>query len=243
MIPKKIHYCWFGNGEKSEIVEKCLNSWNKLEGFEIIEWNEQNCNLNENQFIKNAYKEKKWAFVSDYIRLKVLYEHGGIYLDTDVEILKNFNDEFLSHHMFISFMFNCNLSTAVIGAEKNSPYISELLNKYSEIHLNNTPNNDLFTNYFLEKKDFLLNNKFQLIEDKIAIYPKEYFECPTLNKKMGYSIHHFEGSWRKSNNYVKNCIKRLVKRVLGVYIYQNIIRYKSIKLSPFYSIYKQHTLK
>ena len=243
MIPKKIHYCWFGNAPKSKIIKKCMKSWSKLDGFEVIEWNEKNCNLYENKFIKNAYEEKKWAFVSDYIRLKVLYEHGGIYLDTDVEVLKNFDDKILAHHMFLPFMFNCNLSTAVIGVERHSPYIAQLLEKYENMKLEDNPNNDLFTNYFLEKKEFLLNNKFQLIEGKIAIYPKEYFECPTFNKKMGYSIHHFEGSWRKSNNKLKICFKKMVKKLLGVYIYQNIVRYKSIKLSPFYTIYREHKFK
>ena len=92
LIPKKFHYFWFGNGEKPDSVLKCIESWKKYcPDFEIIEWNENNYDIHKHPFMEKAYQEKKWAFVSDYARLDVLYEHGGIYLDTDVEILKDFS--------------------------------------------------------------------------------------------------------------------------------------------------------
>lgn len=233
MIPKVIHYCWFGKNKKSEIIKKCIKSWDRLSEYKIVEWNEDNIDISENQYLKEAFNRKMWAFVSDYIRLKVLYEYGGIYLDTDVEIKKNFSDDFLNNDLFLSFMYNCNLSTAIIGSSKYNNTIKELLDLYDNKELKVAPNNDLFTSYFLENySSFKLNNKYQVLDKKITIYPKEYFECPTLNKKYGYSIHHFEASWKEKNNW-----KKVIKSLLPVYIYQNIIRYRAIKKSPFYSIY------
>ena len=124
MIPKKIHYCWFGNSERPKVIQDIMKSWNKLQGFEIIEWNETNIDLKEHPYLEKSYNEGKYAFVSDYVRLKVLYEEGGIYLDTDVEVKKNFDDNVLNNRIFLSFMYNCNLSTAVIGAEKNNKTIN-----------------------------------------------------------------------------------------------------------------------
>ena len=91
MIPKKIHYCWFGGKPLNKLGKKCLKSWKKhFPDYEIIEWNESNFDLNCCQYVKEAYEAKKWAFVSDYVRYKVLYEQGGVYFDTDVEVIKSF---------------------------------------------------------------------------------------------------------------------------------------------------------
>ena len=102
MIPKKIHYCWFGNNPLPESVQRCIESWKKYcPGYEIIEWNEGNYNINKIPFIEKAYKEKKYAFVSDYARLDIIYNEGGIYLDTDVELIKNI-DPLLEHSCFLA---------------------------------------------------------------------------------------------------------------------------------------------
>ena len=96
MIPKIIHYCWFGRNSKSKIILKCIESWRKfMPDYEIIEWNEDNFNVKQNEYVKSAYNNKKWAFVSDYARMKVLYQYGGIYFDTDVELLKPIPSEYL----------------------------------------------------------------------------------------------------------------------------------------------------
>ena len=103
MIEKKIHYCWFGKGEMKPLMKKCIKSWKKYcPDYEIIEWNEDNFDVNSTLWTKQAYEAKKYAFVSDYVRLKVLYEHGGIYMDTDVEVVKPI-DEFLSHDAFCGY--------------------------------------------------------------------------------------------------------------------------------------------
>ena len=92
-IPKIIHYCWFGKNEKPDIVIKCIDSWKKiLNEYEIIEWNEKNFKIDSNKFVKQAYDSKKFAFVSDYVRVYALYNYGGIYLDTDVEVFKSLDE-------------------------------------------------------------------------------------------------------------------------------------------------------
>lgn len=240
MIPNKIHYFWFGEEEKPELVEKCIETWkNVLKDYEIIEWNESNYNINKHSFLKKAYKNKKWAFVSDFARLDILYHEGGIYLDTDVEVKKSF-DLFLNDPMFIGFMFDCNLGTAIIGAEKRNKVLKELLAIYDELEFNDSPNNDLFTRYFLGKYgDFKLNNKNQDLGD-LKIYKKEYFERPTYSKEMGYSVHHFMGSWwrkSKKESNLKFWLKKILKKILGEVFYGKLLSYKALKISPFYGRY------
>lgn len=131
MIPKTIHYCWFGRGQKSPSVMRCIDSWKKYcPDYEIKEWNEDNFDINCCQFVKEAYATKKWAFVSDYARLYVLKGHGGIYMDTDVEVIKPL-DVFLSHSAFACFEDDVNIASALIGAETENPWISYLLTYYA----------------------------------------------------------------------------------------------------------------
>lgn len=103
MIPKKIHYCWFGRGEKPKLAKKCIASWKKYcPDYEITEWNEDNFDLNKNEYVKYCYENKKWAYLSDYVRLDVVAENGGIYFDTDVEVIKSF-DDLLKYEAFYGF--------------------------------------------------------------------------------------------------------------------------------------------
>ena len=93
MIPRKIHYCWFGRGEKPRLAQKCIASWKKYcPDYEIIEWNEDNFDVNRNAYTQMCYKEKKYAFLTDYLRLLIVEEHGGIYFDTDVEAVRSFDE-------------------------------------------------------------------------------------------------------------------------------------------------------
>ncbi|WP_281957433.1 glycosyltransferase family 32 protein, partial [Bacillus cereus] len=96
--------CWFGGKEKPDHIKKYMKTWDGLKDYKIVEWNEKTFDIENNKFVKDAYEGRKWAFVSDYVRLKALYEHGGIYLDTDVELKKNFND-ILSNDMFLGFIY------------------------------------------------------------------------------------------------------------------------------------------
>ena len=162
-IPKIIHYCWFGNNPKPRLVKKCIKSWKKyLPDYEIREWNDSHLNLIDLKYVKEAYEAKKYAFVSDVFRLYALKNYGGIYLDTDVEIFKSF-DEFLNLNFFCGFenyYGNINPATAVIGAAKNSNLINELLNEYNDCSFleNGAPN--LYPNTLRLAK--LLKNKYEL---------------------------------------------------------------------------------
>ena len=130
-IPKTIHYCWFGNNDKPTIVKKCIESWEKnLSDYEIIEWNEETFNIECNDFVKEAYEKKMYAFVSDYVRVYALYNYGGIYLDTDVEVNKSFND-LLENDSIWGFEEKNYIATSTIGARKGNELIKEFLDEYN----------------------------------------------------------------------------------------------------------------
>ena len=127
-IPKLIHYCWFGNNKKPEIVLKCIESWNKyLPDYEIREWNDNDLKECTNKYVQQAYKHKKWAFISDYFRLYALYNYGGIYFDSDNEVFKSF-DDFLDLNFFTGFENYYDAIkpfTAVVGAKKGNKIVKE----------------------------------------------------------------------------------------------------------------------
>ncbi|WP_421670517.1 glycosyltransferase family 32 protein [Rahnella sp. EDr1-12] len=240
MIPKVIHYCWFGRAKKPKSVQKYIDAFHRLkpEGYEIIEWNEESYPLEGNTYLLNAYKQKKWAHVSDFVRLDVLYNYGGIYLDTDIEIVGGFED-LLNLNLFMGFMWDCNLGTAVIGVAKGNPIIQNLREKYlkEEISLS-SPNNDLFTRYFLSSvSGFKLNGKEQVLPGNIKIFEKCVFEHPSLFKRKNKTIHHFSQSWKKTNKF-KSRLKGMVVSVMGLYLYRKYICKKSLRISPFYERYK-----
>jgi hypothetical protein len=212
MIEKKIHYVWMGKGKKSELILNCIKSWKKnLSDYEIIEWNEENFDITSNKYVFEAYQNKKWAFVSDYVRLYALYNYGGIYLDTDMEILKPI-DHFLQHRAFSGFESKDYIPTGIMGAEKAHPWIKDLLQYYenksfikSDGSFDLTPNVDNITKITIENYGLRLNNKHQKLKDDLYLYPKEFF-CPSdygdslkqKQKKLtlnSHSIHHYNGSW------------------------------------------------
>lgn len=205
-IPKIIHYCWFGKGVKSEKIKHCMESWRKfLPDYEIIEWNEYNFDVNSCVYTAQAYQTKKWAFVSDYARLYALYHHGGIYLDTDVEIRKPL-DDFLENSFFTGFEANDSLTTAVMGAKKHNPHIEELLSQYKDRvflkedgSIDDTPNTIVITSYMLHKG--ILSNGKKQEKDGVTVYPQIYF-CPNnflrifeKYSEKTYAVHHCEQSW------------------------------------------------
>ncbi|MBI6004189.1 glycosyltransferase family 32 protein [Clostridium perfringens] len=241
-IPKIIHYCWFGPNDKPDLVKKCMKSWGKLNGYKIVEWNEENFNFSESRYAMEAQKEKKWAFLSDYVRLKVLYEYGGIYLDTDIEVFKTL-DNFLDDDMFLGFMVNCVLSAGVIGCKPKHKNIKKLIDIYDDLILEDNPNNDLFTEFFKkEYPNFLLNNKMQDLGD-LKIYPKEYFNDPTFNKNINFCVHRYLGSWRKKNPSKSKKISKFAKKVLGEVVFYKINSYRLNRNSPFYKVYLEDKKK
>ena len=134
MIPKTIHYCWFGRGEKPKLAQKCIASWEKYcPDYEIIEWNEDNFYVYDHPYTKYCYENKKWAYLSDYVRLKVVCENGGIYFDTDVEVIKPF-DQLLTYEAFYGFENDSNVATGLgFGAVANHITIKSMLQQYDNL--------------------------------------------------------------------------------------------------------------
>ena len=226
-IPKTIHYCWFGRGEKPAIVKKCINSWkNTLEDYEIIEWNEDNFDINSNEYVKEAYENKKYAFVSDYVRVHALYHMGGIYLDTDVEVYKSL-DEFLEEDSFWGFEEKNYIATSTIGAKQGNGLIKQFLDYYEDKSYNEMAKNiEEFTNVkivtnIFKKIGFEMNGKRQTIDNIGTIYPQEYFSpydyINYYNKKTDktYTIHHFYKSWVSPKDKMKSNIKKALAKTIG----------------------------
>jgi mannosyltransferase OCH1-like enzyme len=214
MIPKIIHYCWFGKNKKNDLINACALSWCKyLKGYDIVEWNEDNFDLNRNLYVKQAYEAKKWAFVSDYVRLYVLFHNGGIYLDTDVEVFRSF-DQFLIHKAFTGFEYcygKTHPVTAVMGAVKCHVWIGSLLKEYEDIAFIKNGQLNLMSNTtrisaFLNREYAVKNDdKYQVVGDDLHIYPS-YFFC--RKTKRSFSVHHMDASW---NNPLRRKISKIIR--------------------------------
>ncbi len=209
-IPKKIHYCWFGGNPLPKMAVKCINSWKKhCPDYEIIEWNEQNFDVMQNAYCKEAYEAKKWAFVTDYARLAILHEQGGVYFDTDVELLKNI-DALLENACFMGIersLLYTEVNTGLgLGAEAGNPLIADMLDDYNGQHfLLPDGTFDITTctarnTRVLRKHGYCDEDRTQTVAGA-TIYASEYFspmemESGLLKKtKKTYSIHHYGLSW------------------------------------------------
>lgn len=227
MIPQKIHYIWLGRNKKDRASQICINSWKaKLDSYEIIEWNEDNLPLNElaidNSFFSYCMKYKLWAFMSDYLRLWILYREGGIYMDTDVQAIKPF-DSLLNNPMFLGYDMNNYIGTGIIGAEKNNPFIKELLDFYSEkIWKVNYYNNPMiFSNVLQEKPDL---NKYCIILDKNVLSPYDPFrdyKGDRVETNETYTIHWYNANWGMTR---KGYVFLNTKQFTGVRKFIEIIR-------------------
>jgi hypothetical protein len=240
MIPKKLHYVWLGGQDKPDLIKRCIASWRQaLPAYEIIEWNESNITSDHPYFIQ-ACRDKRYGFASDIVRLEVLNQYGGIYLDTDVEIRKNL-DGFLENTFFLGMEFDCLLSTSLIGVMAGHPLLQELLRGYDDLAGQYIVNNNLITEYFLQRyPDFKLTGKLQKLSSGISIYPKEYFVMPpfALTSVGGYARHHATNTWRNKDK--RSMAKRMVNFLLGDALYMYLAHQKAIRVNPFYAIYKQH---
>lgn len=206
-IPKKIHYCWFGGKKIPDFLQTCIQSWRvQCPDYEVIEWNENNYDVNMHLFTKQAFEQSKWGFISDVARLDILYEHGGIYLDTDVTLIKNL-DNCLYQPGFIGVEKWGNINSGGgCGFIKKHPMVKRMLDyrdKYSFVmddgSLNIETNGMYETIPFLQA-GFKPNNTLQIIED-VTVYPSyvnhpyDYMSCETKKKDATISIHHFYGGW------------------------------------------------
>ncbi|WP_026558786.1 capsular polysaccharide synthesis protein [Bacillus sp. J37] len=226
-IPKIIHYCWFGGKEKPEIVKKFIASWeNKLSGYEIKEWDENNFDISSNNYVKEAYDSGKFAFVSDYARVYALYHFGGIYLDTDVEVFKPF-DDLLHHESFWGFEQENYIATSTIGAEKRNKLIKLFLDSYDEKNFlkedgsYNDLTNVAIVTEILKNKGLKMNGQYQELEGLGVFYPQTYFSpydyinCRNFNSEYTYTMHHFYKSWLSPKARFKSNMKTIAAKVIG----------------------------
>lgn len=244
MIPKVIHYCWFGGNPKSADIERYISTWkNVLHGYELVECNETNFDVNSTAWTKEAMDCRKYAFVSDYVRLKVLYEHGGIYMDTDVEVLKTF-DGLLSLPYFIGAENTMHgINTATIGVEPHSQWIKQCLGHYAGRHFLVNGRMDMRVNPELIK-DCLLKNgyniknisslkEFSMQSTDFCVFPSQWFS-PIKNGKCladesTYAIHRYAASWGNNVNLERrmiNKMKYLAKTVLPGSVTNYILKRK-----------------
>lgn len=226
-MEKIIHYCWFGGAEKPKLVLKCIESWKKrLPDYEIKEWNENNFDIECCRFVKEAYQARNFAFVSDYARAKALYKYGGIYLDTDVEVLKSF-DRFLNDRFFVGFEEKAFIGTCVMGADKESPILKEYMAHYENAAYINgdgskyTDTNVVLLTRLLEEKGLVRNDKEQTVDGYIKVYPRTFFSpydyINGINyiTENSYSIHHFALLWLPKRTRIKSDIKRKIVKIIG----------------------------
>lgn len=251
-IPKIIHYCWFGSNDYPEVVQRSIDSWGLyFNDYEIIKWDEQNSDM-QHPFVKKAYKKKLWAFVADYIRLKALYELGGVYLDTDMFAVKNV-DDLLDNSCFFGSESSSKISCGIIAVEKGHPLIAAALKKYEELIF--PPHYDLWkiaipiivTDTFKELYGYSGNFEKEVSFNNIIIYPQNYF-YPLPNDmhadqdiykyidETTYMVHLWSKSWKgvteftliKRTHYFsafKMIIKMIFKhKITDINYYKKVIK-------------------
>ena len=207
MIPRIIHYCWFGRKPLPKLAQKCIKSWKKFcPNYEIVQWDEDNFDIfSAPLFVQQAYEAKKWAFVTDYVRLWAVYNHGGIYLDTDVELIKKL-EPLLCHQAYFGFEDGMNVATGLgFGAVKGNALVLEIMKDYEVVSFG-SPGETMVACPKMNTKVFLRHglvqeNRKQYIDGDILILPTEYL-CPksmidgiVRKTPNTYSIHHYNSSW------------------------------------------------
>lgn len=236
MIPKIVHYCWFGRGAMPELAQRCIESWHKyLPDYEYKLWNEDNFNLHLNSYVEEAYQANKFAFVTDYVRLYALFTEGGIYMDTDVEVLKPF-DDLLSLPGFTGYEGSKYLPpvTGIMASEAGNLWVKEQLDSYIDAHFINsdgtldTKTNTTRISEIMRKGGFVQDGKKQVYKD-MHIFPVDYF-CPRqttgelLFTENTYCDHHFMGSWANSKK------QSFLLRIIGPRNLTKLIKLKRILL-------------
>ena len=236
-IPKKIHYFWFGNSPKPEIVTKCIDSWKKfMPDWEIIEWNENNYDVYCCKYVEQAYEAKKWAFVSDYARFDILNRIGGLYFDTDVELLKTIPEEYF-RNSFIAVDCNGMVAPGSVIALPSNHWLAEVIvNSYKKDSFdekNITAESTINTrvNNYLKSKGFVEKDKFQKV-DNLCIYPSVQFCGYDVNineyniTSETIAVHHYAGSWLNSKLLINRKFQSLMKKVVGIKGYRKLLNIK-----------------
>ena len=224
MIPKIIHYCWFGRKKKPKDVVAYIESWKKkLPEYQFIEWNEDNFDITKDRYTKEAYEAKKYAFVSDVARVRALYEYGGVYLDTDVEIKRDFSKLLCQYDLILGYeYYGKHLMTAFMAANKGNDLMKKLIELYSKESFikedgtfNEYPNTYRITDIFVQN-GVKLDGNFQEI-GKIVLFPEKSFSAMNfstmseISDESTYTVHHFKSSWKPW--YVR--VRRKIKFLIG----------------------------
>lgn len=220
-IPKIIHYCWFGKNPMPDLVKNCIKSWKKYcPDYEIVEWNENNFDVHSNRFVEEAYQAKKWAFVADYVRLYAIYNVGGIYLDSDVELLRPL-DCFLSNKAFSGFETKDSPAAVVLGCRKGHSLIQEFMEYYEnrpfiqqDGSYDMKPNTRIFTELMIQH-GLRLNGKKQTVAEctfypEIVFSPNNFRRIFCCYSARSYSVHHILGSWGMAPTYKRKFHKRVL---------------------------------
>ncbi len=238
MKPKTIHYCWFGHNPLPEIVQKCLDSWRiYMPDYEIRKWDESNIDIESSAFMREAYEMKKFAYVSDYARYWVLKENGGVFLDTDVELIKPFSQLLdcdvvlgINKHVKKNVVF---VNPGVfMAAAKGNELISEVLSFYDGLHFvgnNGTPNYQfssprVLTSILIKHYGFKVTDETQILKGNVKVMGSEYFDPINPRRLFGnkleitentVAIHHGAGSWLTIDKRIKRCLSIIIRNVLG----------------------------
>lgn len=240
-IPRIIHCIWLGHGEKSAIVQQCINSWTTfLPDYEIREWTEENINLSDcPAYVQEAMEAGAFAFASDYLRLKALYEYGGIYLDTDLEVLRRL-DRFLKLKGFLGAESKYTVSTALIAAEPHAEWIRELMKEYETGHFllpdgkqNRLPNTKRVYRYLAQKYGYTSSEHTVRLEKDFYVYPTDVFSpINCFTGKAAYTgrsctVHHYDNSWKKGSERIKKRILQAGTRIVGEEVRAGLVDMKT----------------
>lgn len=235
-IPRTIHYIWFGYGEKSDLIKRCTKiTSEKLSDWDVKEWTEDNYEISDCAYCDEAYQHKKYPFASDYARFDILYRYGGVYLDTDVELIKKIPESFLKDEGFTGIESNNKIAPGLVFACKpGNPIVREIKEMYEKDHfiladgsMNTKTVVDRVTEIF-SRHGFQMNGKEQIV-DGFHIYPVEYF-CAydfvtgqfTITDKT-VSIHHYTATWTDGKSQFKRGLQNVLRKRLGVTNYKKLI--------------------
>lgn len=226
---KKIHYIWLGGNPKSRLIKKCIKSWQKhMPDWEIIEWNESNLNIDINDYCRQAYDAKKYAFASDVLRFDILYREGGLYFDTDVKMLKSFEPLVRSYESFCGFENKARLAPGLVlyANQPGNPIYKQVVDLYTKSSfINDDGSNNLKVvgDYFYDivsQYGIVLEDKYQKIDD-MTVFPSDYF-CPTDGIRSvenytqnTYSVHLYAATWVNKKKRRKDLLRKAFYTILG----------------------------